>query len=142
MREAAGALSTIHSWVAQGGPLRTLTLSLCTGQQEFCAFAHDFYSDRSRFEKCLATLYSSWHGKQQDWGAVRRRIEISVGSWILKAVEHDPNAILAAFHDSFGGDLWVDERLCYRDGKEILRAFEFVQERQRWQSITNKTYRS
>lgn len=127
MCHTPGALSTIHSWVAQGGPLRTLTLSLCVSQSEFYGFVDDFYSNRLRFEECIGTLYSSWHGKQQDWGAVRRRMELWVGNWsVLEAVEYDPNAMLAALHDSFGGDVWVNECLCYRDGKEVLHAFGFV----------------
>ena len=126
MCHTAGALSTIHSWVAQGGPLRTLTLSLCGSQSELWELVDDFYSNRLQFDEFISMLYSSWHGKQQDWGVVRRRMELWVDSWsvLQDTVVDDPNAMLAALHDSFGGEVWVNEHLCYRNGKELLRAFE------------------
>lgn len=56
---------------------------------------------------------------------MRKGLELWVGWSILVAVEYDPNAVLAALHNSFG-EVWVNERLCYKDGKEVLRAFELV----------------
>lgn len=137
MRNTAEALSTIHDWVLHGeGPLRTLTISVCGSQSHFNDLVHDFFFDRSRFDEVAKMLYNSWHGKQGDWGGVRRKIEAWAGNWsVMDGAEYDPNIVLAALHEYFGGDLWVNERLCYRDGKEILRVFELGEsEKSVWQT--------
>ncbi|OCK92080.1 uncharacterized protein K441DRAFT_663789 [Cenococcum geophilum 1.58] len=28
-------------------------------------------------------------------------------------------------HDAFKGELWIDGKLCYKDGEEILQPFEW-----------------
>ncbi|KAH7419617.1 hypothetical protein BKA64DRAFT_21818 [Cadophora sp. MPI-SDFR-AT-0126] len=81
MRNTAEALSTIHDWVLHGeGPLRTLTISVCGSQSHFNDLVHDFFFDRSRFDEVAKMLYNSWHGKQGDWGGVRRKIEAWAGN--------------------------------------------------------------
>jgi hypothetical protein len=36
----------------------------------------------------------------------------------------DPNELMMELNEAFGGELWVDGRLCFTDGKEIREAFQ------------------
>ncbi|KAM3073476.1 hypothetical protein ACMFMG_004626 [Clarireedia jacksonii] len=42
--------------------------------------------------------------------------------------DFDPNAVIRGLHNHFGSELWVDDWLCYKDGVELVKAFQEVPE--------------
>jgi hypothetical protein len=50
------------------------------------------------------------------------------GFWLLrvigKLIQSSPSGFLAELNDSFGGELWMDGVLCYKEGLKVKDPFE------------------
>ena len=117
------ALEVIYGWVVQGGPLRTFTLNVVPNCNRFKYLVMGFYNERLRFEEGIALLRNSRDSQFPEWKTIQRRLDLCVGKWRAPP-RWDPYPTLHALHDAFGGELWINGQLCYRNGKEIVRAFE------------------
>lgn len=42
----------------------------------------------------------------------------------LKEAFMDPNLLMTELNEAFGGELWIDGRLCFRDGERMRKAFQ------------------
>lgn len=85
------------------------------------------------FDEYLTVLRSSWGQDDGQWRGVTRKLELFVDHFRDTDIG-DPRPVVEAMHAAFMGELWIDRRLCYRDGREVMRPFEYDKCMVKWQT--------
>lgn len=125
VKDTAQALRTIYEWVVHHQRLQTLTLNITSSPLGFSGMVETFEMDRERFDEQLGVLRNSWGDSFPQWKGVQRKLELCTGRWAREDREEcNPYPVVRALHAAFGGELWINDRLCYKDGDEIVRNFE------------------
>jgi hypothetical protein len=75
------------------------------------------------FDEYLTVLRNSWGKYDGQWAGVARKLFLQVES--VNPGPGDAKKVVEDMHDAFKGELWIDDRLCYKDGQEVLQAFEY-----------------
>jgi hypothetical protein len=75
------------------------------------------------FHKYLDILRDSWGRYDGQWPGVERKLELRMAS-LPEGRSNQPREMVKELHNAFGGELWIDGRLCYKRGKEILQPFK------------------
>ena len=76
------------------------------------------------FDEYLGVLRDSWAGDHSRWAGVKRKLELRV-EYVRDGYIGDPREMVKEMHDAFKGELWIDGKLCYKDGEEVLQPFEW-----------------
>ena len=121
----AEALQVLYNWVAQGGKLHTLTLNIMPHPEALVDLSKQNGAMKNpALQYYLVMLDKSWGKAFPMWKGVRRRLEVTA--------EHVPATCIGKYreafkdlHQAFGGDFIVDGRVCYQDGFEILRPYQW-----------------
>jgi hypothetical protein len=109
--------------------LTTLTLFTCKGFCEMNSLMEltwgevNPHAGEKVFDKYLTVLRNSWGKYDEQWAAVKRKLFLQVES--VNTGPGDAKKVVEDMHDAFKGELWIDDRLCYKDGQEVLQAFEY-----------------
>jgi hypothetical protein len=155
------ALKILRTWAEQGCRLQTVTLRVVTGKVEMSDVA-DLHRWAEEFEEkfgkshrqnanMLLDEYMRIFRREcglSEWPGVQRKLEFEAEQ-IRERCSEDPGGIVELLHDSFGGELWFRERLgvqssdaeepvfkdrlCYKDGTELLRPFAKCAGSRGWQ---------
>lgn len=142
----SGTLELFRQWAVREGQLETVTVVVAEGKHpvlELLAMASDM---PVFFEECLAVLRDDcgkWKALQlaSDSGArsqgqkqrtskkryVARRLELEIelgkGDDRIELPPHTLR-VLEALHNAYGGEFWINKRLCFKDGKMASVPFE------------------
>ena len=106
------ALETLYEWEG----LESITINLTSGGEGLLDLVKSWV-----FEEILKIFRNIWAGEKfPKWQNMRRTLDLRV--WRLPHPGTvDLEEAISSLHDAFGGELRVDNRLCYKDGKVILR---------------------
>lgn len=139
LRDTAKSLDVLSRWVQQAGNLQTVTLNAVAGTEEMMevidlrTFGEPLYSAMGRFnprageklfDEYLRVLRDSWAEDHSRWAGVKRKLELRV-EYVRQGYIGDPREMVKEMHDAFKGELWIDGKLCYKDGEEVLQPFEW-----------------
>jgi hypothetical protein len=118
--------------------LQTVTLNVVAGVDEMMALidlrtfgeplssaSGEFNPNVARklFGEYLKVLRNSWGKYDGQWAGVKRKLELRV-EYLRKQYIGDPKEMVKAMHSAFEGELWIDSRLCYKDGRKVLEPFK------------------
>lgn len=134
------SLEILSGWAQEAGNLRTVTLGVVAGMQDMHELMElrlfgepedlpngEFNPDvgKKLFGEYLTVLRDSWGKHDAQWAGITKRLELRVNR-LNDSHVYEPREMVKEMHDAFGGELWVDGRLCYKDGKEILQPFKWA----------------
>lgn len=138
LKDAARGLEILSGWARPVGNLQTVTLSVVAGRDDM----HDLMELRAlengrllqagiqiqagwagKFQKYLSVLRNSWGKYDGQWAGVSRKLDFMIG-YLKEGFICEPWEMVKEMHDAFGGELWIDGRLCYMDGIEVLQPFK------------------
>ena len=141
-----GALKIFDNWARQGS-LRSLTLTMFLGAQRGMRALEvlvQFWVDHRHLQHAraasspVATFFENM-GRLKEAGEtlpkqLRRRIVfdtdwdvlplVSKRDWLKKREDLHPQNVIKEMHDKFGGEFWVDGKLCFKDHVEVERIFD------------------
>lgn len=124
------------SQTAKSGMLKTLTINLAGDAVELDDMLNSHLDNEqwsiiygttsahayvSLFQQFLEIIKRGFAGVE--WGNVQRKVHITAESTDRVLIEHKPNTMVYQLHEAFGGELWVADRLCYKNGEELVRPF-------------------
>jgi hypothetical protein len=144
LENTARALEVLSGWAERAGNLRTVTLNVISKKEDMhelmdlrlfgesdITLTGEFNPNvgKKLFNEYLTLLRKSWGKYDGQWAGVDRKLELNVGH-LNEHFPGQPGEMVKEMHDAFGGELWIDGRLCYKDGTEVLQAF-------RWNYFSN-----
>lgn len=121
--ETADVLST---WQKKAGTLRTITLymidySLGFGLKKLV----ERYRESGPWLQRLINIFRDFQFQSEGlWEGVTMRLEFNVDDHRDATLINDARDLFKCLHDALGGELWVADKLCYKDGAMIVRPFE------------------
>ena len=125
----------LHRWTAEGGQLRSITINLTVNGKELLSlmelrkFEKGFYIPKKDqvFSNLLMALRWSRGELFPSWGNVVRKLEVLVENIPPHRSDlESPINMINSLHEAFGGEFWIGGKLCLKDGKEVVQAFEHV----------------
>jgi hypothetical protein len=123
----------------QAGNLQTVTLNVVVGIDEMMTlidlkfYGEPLKSATGRFNPCAGemlldeylTVLRNSRGKYDgQWAGVKRKLELLVEE-LRDEDNSNPGKMVEEMHDAFTGELWIDNRLCYSDRREVFRPFNW-----------------
>jgi hypothetical protein len=134
LKDTARALEVLSRWAEQARNLRTVTLNVISKKEDMHELmdlrlfgepdtTHTRGGFRDLFKEYLTVLRNSWGKYDEQWAGVKRKLELYIGHLNERSLGQ-PGEMVKELHDSFGGELYIDGRLCYKDGTEVLQPFK------------------
>jgi hypothetical protein len=137
LKDTVRVLEVLSGWAQQAGNLQNVTLNVISKKDDM----HELMDLRlfgepvttpngelnpsigkNLFQEYITVLRDSWGKYDEQWAGVNRKLELRV-SHLNDCSIGQPRETVKEMHDAFRGELWIDGRLCYKDGIEILQPF-------------------
>ncbi|KAL9619127.1 MAG: hypothetical protein Q9160_006216 [Pyrenula sp. 1 TL-2023] len=110
----------LSKWQEEAGTLKTITFHM-TEQTFYFEQLVRMHSNHEWMQRILSIFKDFQAQSEGLWKGVTRRLLFCGGESVVSTLIDDGQKLLECLHDAFKGELWVDGKLCYKDGTMIAR---------------------